>query len=238
MTRKTKNSFILFTTVLAVTNFFIAGISFAAESTITISSTSYLAFSEIPSSFVINTSPLEVPIADSTLFSDSAGALPETRSLTVDDNRNSGGFLLQLDAAAFQPTLSTDLRNQLYMVTSAESTKYGAETPVNGVVYLPADGESAFIGSQTVSAPIDVIPTTNTAFDTDTTFTAVSGNILNTTVDVLNGCLTGGGRKGKMNVHTSYMVVVPKYTPPPNSGDYYYSTITFTLSDYTPGSCP
>ncbi len=134
----------------------------------------------------------------------------------------------------FLPAPATDFINNMRIVTTGVSELYSGETPVGGVVYLPADGETAFIGGQSVSAPLN---SATTNFSDQATFTAVSGNVLNTTVDVLDGCLTSGGRKGKMNVHTAYSLVVPKYTVPPATGDQYYSTLTYTLSDNTPVSC-
>lgn len=235
MTHRAKIVLTLFIAGVALINLLISAQGFAAESTVTITSTPFLGFSDIPDSLNMGYSPFTVPVTDETRFSDVNGPLPATRSLTVQDTRNSGGFILQLDASAFSPAPPSDLRNNLRVLTTGVSELYSGETPVGGIVYLPADGETSFIGNQTVSAPVN---SATTNFGEATTFTAVSGNVLNTTVDLMDGCLASGGRKGKMNVHTAFDIVIPKYTVPPSSGDRYYSTLTYTLSDYTPVSCP
>lgn len=235
MTHRATIGLVFFITALALVNLLYASSAWAAGSTITITSNPYLSFLNIPDSLTLGAAPYTVPVTNLSLVSDENGLLPSSRSLTLQDTREDGGFLLQLDASEFLPTPATDLRNGLRIVTSPASTLYSDIVPVNGVKYLPADGETAFIGNQTVNAPLTA---TGTAFSDTTTFTAVSGNVLNTTVDILDGCLTSGGRKGKMNVHVSYNMDVPKYTVPPATGDQYYSTLTYTLSDYTPESCP
>ena len=226
---------VLFITALALVNLLYASSAGAAGSTITISSNPFLSFLDIPDSITMGAPPYTVPVTNLNLVSDENGLLTFGRSLTIQDTREDGGFLLQLDASEFLPTPATDLRNNLRIVTSPASSLYLDIVPVNGIKYLPADGESAFIGSQTVTAPLTA---TGTNFSDPATFTAVSGNTLNNTVDIMNGCLTTGGRKGKMNVHTSYNLAVPKYTVPPSTGDQYYSKLTYTLSDHTPASCP
>lgn len=235
MTHRATIGLVLFITALTLVNLLYASSAGAAGSTITISSNPYLSFLDIPESITMGAPPFTVPVTNQSLVSDANGPLPLSRSLTVQDTREAGGFILQLDTAEFLPAPATDLRNNLKMVTSGVSDLYSGETPVNGIVYLPSDGETAFIGSQTVSAPLN---SATTNFSDPATFTAVSGNTLNTTVDIMDGCLTTGGRKGKMNVHVSYNMTLPKYTVPPASGDQYYSTLTYTLSDHTPASCP
>lgn len=231
---KTKQAIALTSTILSFL-LLIPAFVLAAESTITVTSTPFLAFTDIPDSFALGTFPYTVPVTDTHYFSDSSGVLPPSRSLTVQDTRENGGFILQMDAEAFQPSPPIDFRDNLKIVSSGFSDLYGDLTPVNGIIYLPADGETGFIGDQTVSAPVNSV---TIDFDDPTAYTAVSGNTLNTTVDLMDGCLTSGGRKGKMNVHLAFDALIPKYTVPPSSGDQYYTTLVYTLSDYTPVSCP
>ncbi len=235
MTHRTTIRSFFFITALTLINLIYASSTLAAESTITVTSTPFLAFTDIPDSFVLGTFPYTIPVTDTYYFSDSSGVLPSSRSLTVQDTRENGGFILQLSAEEFQPSPPIDFRDDLKIVSTGASDLYGDLTPVNGIIYLPADGETSFIGDQTVSAPID---SPNINFDDSATFDSVSGNTLNTTVDLMDGCLTSGGRKGKMNVHLAFDALIPKYTVPPSSGDQYYTTLVYTLSDYTPASCP
>ncbi len=235
MTHRATIASFFFITALTLINLIYASSTLAAESTITVTSTPFLAFTDIPDSFALGTFPYTIPVTDTHYFSDPSGTLPSSRSLTVQDTRENGGFILQLSAEEFQPTPPVDFRNNLKIVSSGASDLYGDLTPVNGIIYLPADDETSFIGDQTVSAPLD---SGSIDFDDSATFNSVSDNTLNTTVDLMDGCLTSGGRKGQMNVHLAFDALIPKYTLPPSSGDQYYTTLVYTLSDYTPASCP
>lgn len=200
-----------------LTTLLLAGNAFAATSTVTVTSTPFLSFSDVPDPVSLGT--LTVPIADTELTTDSDGNLPAGRHLTIQDTRGDGGLNLQIQADAFTPAAQLS-RNDLLVVTSTNDQL--SETVVNNVEYI-----SGFTGDQTITAPLN---TSSTTFSDPATYTAVSNNSLDVARDLLQGQLSSGtGRTGEMHVSVSFYLMVPKLTIP----NEYYTTLTFTLSDDT-----
>lgn len=210
---------------------FIPSFTYGATSTITISSTSYLSFSEIPKTFILNSTPLTVPTSDQIMTSDTGDKLEPAKALTVMDNRNCGGFNLTMQASNFEPSAS-NLNDNFRVITSPKTTKYTNNVLTeNGVNYL--DG---FTGIKNMEAPLNVETADFSAAGNFTSFG--NTNTLNKTITLLSGPLTApDGRNGEMNINLSFYISISKYQPPPSVGDQYYSTLTFTLSDATTGTC-
>lgn len=210
------------TCVLFVTVTFMSTHAFAATSTITVTSTPFLSFTDIPDPLSIGS--LATPIADTELTSDADGNLPKARHLTIQDTRGCGGINLQLQADAYTPAGQLS-RNNLLVVSSTNDQL--SESVVNNVEYI-----AGFSGDQTVTAPLN---TASTTFSDPSIYTAVSNNSLEIARDLLQGNLTAPtGRAGEMHISLSFYQLVPKLTIPND----YYTTLTFTLSDDTTGVCP
>ncbi|MBU0668455.1 hypothetical protein KJ835_05040, partial [Patescibacteria group bacterium] len=205
----------------------IAGTTLAATSTIVVTSTPFLSFTDIPDSISIGT--LTVPIADTALVSDTDGNLPVERHLTISDTRGCGGLTLQIQAAAFTPASTQIIPADIRVVTSTNDQLN--ETVIGNVEYI-----SGFAGDQTITAPRSVASTTfsDSTLFTNAPFDTVD-NTLTGAINLLDGDLTApAGRTGQMHVSTSFYLLVPKLTLP----DRYYTTLTYTLSDNTIGVCP
>lgn len=221
MIKKTK-LLIAISCVLLLINAGISSISYAATSTITVTSTPYLSFIDVPDSIEIG--DLITPTSDTALFSDSNGInLPSSRHLTIRDTRGCGGLNLQLQADSFTPSSTQIIPNNLRVVTTTADQESG--TVVSNVEYL-----SGYTGDQTITAPLEA---GSTDFGTSTTFTSKT-NSLETARDLLQGNLTAPtGRDGQIHISTSFYLLVPKLTIPND----YYTTLTYTLSDDTTGTC-
>lgn len=204
------------TTILASSN------AFAATSTITITSTPFLSFSDIPDALSVGS--LGVPTVDTEVTSDADGNLPVTRHLTIQDTRGCGGLNLQLQASAYTPAAQLS-RNNLRVITSTNDQL--SEAVVGNVEYI-----AGFAGDQTITPPLN---TASTTFSDPNIYTAVANNSLDVARDLLQGNLTSPtGRTGEIHVSLSFYQLVPKLTIPND----YYTTLTFTLSDDTTGVCP
>jgi hypothetical protein len=213
---------ILLACTIFLTSALISGKTFAATSTITITSTPFLSFNDIPDSFQIGS--LTVPTVNTSLYSDSDGInLPASRHLTIKDSRKCGGLNLQLQADTFLPFQTPDLRNTLRVVTTTADQLQG--TVVNNVEYL-----EGFSGDQAIIAPLEA---GSTNFGKASTFTSLN-NTLNTPIDLLQGKLNApAGRDGEIHISVSFYLEIPKLYIP-NS---YHTTLTYTLSDDTIGTC-
>lgn len=206
---------------------FTAGSALAATSTITVTSTPLLSFANVPDPLSMGS--ISVPLADTELTSDSDGILPSSRYLVIEDTRGCGGLNLQLQADNFTPSTTPELKNELRVITSTADFIDGVV--VNGVKYY-----SGFAGDQTITAPLNApgINFSDPTLFTDPPFDTVD-NTLDTPLDLLQGNLNAPtGRTGYMQINTVFYLLVPKLTVPND----YYTTLTFTLSDDTTGSCP
>lgn len=215
----TLTSFVLLITAIGVQN-----TAHGATSGVIVEYIPYLSFQNIPDSFILGST--SVPIADTSFMSDSGDTLPVSRHLTVVDNRDCGGFNLLLSASNF--SVSPTLNNSFRVVTSTQDAI--SESVVSGVKYY-----TGFSGAQTVAAPLNVTTSefNDIALFTDAPFDTTD-NILNEPIDVLQAPLTApNGRVGTMHVSMSFALTVPKLTIPGNN----YTTLTFTLSDDTSGTC-
>lgn len=197
--------------------------AFAATSTISVTSTPFLSFTDVPDPFSMGS--LTVPTADMELTSDGDGNLPATRHLTIQDTRGCGGLKLQLQAGAFAPASTQVTAANLKVVTSTSDQL--SEPVVGNVEYI-----TGFTGDQTITAPLN---TASTTFSDPNVYTAVANNSLDVARDLLQGNLSApAGRTGEMHVSISFYLLVPKLTLPSD----YATTLTFTLSDDTTGVCP
>jgi len=219
----------------------------ALTSTIKITRSPYLAFNTIPTPFNISnnqSSTVTVPTTDTQLTSNqSSQPLPETNYLTVQDTRGCGGFNLQVSANAFTPAPTapnTSLNNDFRIITSTNDNITGTNVETDasnpGIKYYGED-DTTFTGTKGIVAPLNI---TTTNFADPTLFTSApfntGSNILtpNTQIDLMQGGLTApNGRNGLMHLSLSYYITIPKFTIP----NTYYSTITYTLTDNTSGSC-
>ena len=213
----------------------------ALTSTIKITRSPYLAFTQIPSPLNLTTS---TPTTDKQLTSDqSSQQLPEDRYITIQDTRGCGGFNLQISADAFTPTPTapnTSLNTDFRIITSTNDNITGTNVETDssnpGIKYYGEDN-TTFSGTKGIVAPLNV---TTTNFADPTLFTSApfntGSNILTagTQIDLMQGGLTApSGRNGLIHLSTSYYITIPKFTIPNN----YYTTITYTLTDNTSGSC-
>lgn len=201
---------------------FVAGSALAATSTVTVTSTPFLSFTDVPDPLSLGS--LTVPTADAELTSDADGNLSTSRHLTIQDNRGCGGLNLQLQTNAYTPAGQLS-RNDLRVITSTNDQESG--TVVNNVEYL-----AGFSGDQNITAPLN---TGSTTFSDPNTYTAVANNSMDVARDLLQGNLSSPtGRTGQMHISLSFYQLVPKLTIP----NEYYTKLTFTLSDDTTGACP
>lgn len=201
--------------------------AFAATSTITITSTPFLSFIDIPDSVQVHS--ITVPTVDTEITSDSDGFLSSPRFLRIQDTRGCGGLNLQAQADDFTPATTPEMKNELRLVTS--TTDFVDAVVVGGVKYF-----AGFTGDQGITTPLNVA---GPNFSDPTLFTGAPfdtvDNTLDSPLDLMQGNLTAPtGRSGAMQIDLSYYLLIPKYTPPNN----YYTTLTFTLSDDTTGVCP
>lgn len=165
------------------------------------------------------------------LFSDTGSTLPDTKILTIEDNRGCGGFNLQMEASTFNPSGANSVsRDFFHIVSSTALTNPPAGSLDNNIYYL-----SGFNGTQGATTPVN---STCTDFEDAATFTDAacvsSNNTLNGLVDIIQGGLTApAGRTGEMALGLSFHLEIQPYTIPTE----YYSTITYTLTDATTGTC-
>lgn len=215
----------------------------ALTSTIQVTHSPHLSFADIPDSINL-TNNITPPITDTELTTDeSSQPLPETNYITVQDTRNCGGFNLQISADAFSPAPTapnTSLNNDFRIITSTNDDITGANVETDasnpGIKYYGENG-ATFQGSKGIVAPLNV---TTTNFADPTLFTSApfntGSNILTqgTQIDLMQGGLTApAGRNGLMHQSISYYIKIPKFTVPTQ----HYTTITYTLTDNTSGSC-
>jgi hypothetical protein len=234
------------TTVLAL-NLLCAGTVMGQElqSTEDVNNNGSLSFYAIPTSFDFGTTG--IPATRQTVFSNpsvTTGALPTSKRLTVEDTRNSGGFTVSLGANAnFSdghgdsiPVGNISPNDNLRIVTSTlidptditGTTGDCPSTTIPCVIYESGyDGTPDAATTENINAPVN---TTGTNFDAAGTFTALSGNILDTSqpVEVLNGSLSADqGRVGHITVGISSMLYIPAF----QASGQYTTTLTWTLTD-------
>jgi len=213
--------------------------AYAITSTIQVTHTPYLSFVQVPESFQIPESgPFPVQILDNTIPTNYSDVLlPEKRYLTVQDTRGCGGFNLQVTASAFQPAPTPpnpSLNDGLRILTSTYDAQTGTEE--NGVKYYAAE-EETYTGEKGIIAPLNTASTdfNNTAIFSAPPFDNGSNIMLtDTPVDIMQGELAAPlGRDGIMHLATTFALKIPKFYAP----DDYYTTLTFTLTDATTGTC-
>lgn len=232
-------SFATLSVLALFANLFLPAISLGqTDISIDVTRTPYLSFNSIPESYSFGAVPTS--IADTNIFSDSNGPLPANQVLIVRDTRGSGGFTLQATTsgpftAEGAPTNTIPATN-LRMVTSTSLVLIFDAFQNNGVIYLSGyAGTPDNTSTQTVIAPLNA---TSNQFGTVAPFdeveTSPMNNHMDTALTLMDGCLTASeGRVGYMAFGTSEVLLVPKYQQPGS----YSTTITYTLSDNTPGSC-
>ena len=88
----------------------------AATSTVIVTSTPYLSFTDVPDSILMGT--LTVPTANTALVSDIDGNLPAVNHLTISDTRGDGGLSLQIQASDFSPASEAMIPANIRVVTS------------------------------------------------------------------------------------------------------------------------
>lgn len=232
--------------------FLVPSLTLGATSGITITRQPFIFFANVPSSALLPdpSNPAEtsisVPIVDTNIFSNPTVTgdpgtgeefLPANKWLTVQDNRACGGFNLQATAESFTSGGETVPNTGFYLATTNAFPNTEIGTRLNGIFYY-----DQFLGNQTVTAPQDVTtpPNTGTAdFSTASTFTGLTGNTLNGTVDLMLGSINveapidplTEGRDGQMAIGVAYYLNLPKYTLP---GEY-KSKVTYTILDATTG---
>lgn len=222
VSKQQKRGITWLTCALFLATTFMSAQAFAATSTVTVTSTPFLSFTDVPDPLSIGS--LVTPTADTELTSDADGNLPAARHLTIQDTRGCGGLNLQLQADAYTPAGQLS-RNNLLVVSSTNDQL--SEPVVGNVEYI-----TGFSGDQTITAPLN---TASTTFSDPNTYTAISNNSLDVARDLLQGNLNAPtGRTGEMHISLSFYQLVPKLTIPND----YYTTLTFTLSDDTTGVCP
>lgn len=209
----------------------------AITSTIQITSSPFLSFITVPDSFRITVDAPTSPQAVTYTSDLSTGALQPERYIEVQDTRACGGFNLQMEASAFLPAPTppnTSLNENFRVITSVYDPAEGIEE--NGIKYFGFD-PNPYAGATGVIAPLN---TTSTDFADASIFTSApfntGMNILtaNTPVDVMQGSLTApNGRDGIVHTSMSFHLIIPKFTAPND----YYSTLTYTLTDATTGTC-
>jgi len=239
--------------LLALTlTFLLPSLTLGATSSITITRQPFIFFSNVPDSVLLpdpndpGDTTTTVPIIDTAVLSnptvtgdDQTGDeyLPSNKWLTIQDNRACGGFNLQATAESFTSNGDTIPNTGFYIASTNTIPAFEVGNRINGILY-----ESSFIGDQNITAPQDVAspPDTGTAdFSTTTTFTGLTGNTLDGTVDLMLGPINvtapvdpaTEGRDGKMAIGVSYYINLPKYQ---NPGEY-KSKVTYTITDATTG---
>lgn len=204
------------------------------QSTVSINRTGSLSFDTIPTSFDFGA--MAVPTQRTATFSDptvTAGSLPASKKITIQDTRGQGGFMVTLSAngnfldningVATIPVSNASPNDNLRIVTSPLFTGATGVT-TNGIVYEPGFG-----GPQTITAEVG---TASNNFADANTFLNVSNNVLDTTVpvDVIDATLPGtDGRIGLMSTGVSAMLYIPAF----QATGAYATTLTWTLSDST-----
>ncbi len=215
-------------------------------STIEVTRTPFLSYNRIPSSLYF--ADKATSTQESHVYSNTQSSLAENNAIIVSDTRNAGGFRLQASVSGDLILQTQQLTPNipaagLRVVTSTEITPIPSNpAPVAteaGVIYL-----NGFTGERGIVTPVGIsldVPETcpdfghhGTFTDTDCRTTPGSGNSLNSTVDLMLGCLPSDeGRAGKVQTGIAYELTVPRYTPAGTYG----TTLTFTISDYT-DNCP
>ena len=201
------------------------------SSSITVTREAFLTFNSSFENFTFDFSNIAADVSGADLFSDSGTTLSDLRLLKIKDNRGCGGFNLQMEATTFTPsgpnTVTTD---NFHVITSTAMENPPSGSANNNIYYL-----SGFNGAQNATAPVN---SSCPKFDQTTTFTdpscITSNNTLNGLVDIIQGGLEApAGRSGEMALGLAFHLQIPPYTLP----DTYYSTITYTLTDATTGTC-
>lgn len=224
------------TFLVLISSLIMPTISFGSQgSSIAITRTPYLSFADLPDPFSFTS--YTASAATGAIFSDPTvdlsvpgAGLPSSRKLIVSDTRNSGGFNLQVSATNFTGGTVTINKSNLRVLSSPHLSSPPAGAIANDVLYL-----SGFIGQQTLTTPVKAATDANLGTDSVfTTGTSAGHNALSGTVDILDGCLSSiQGRNGQMAIGMSFYLAIPKFTPPGT----YDSTVTYTITDSTSGTC-
>ena len=220
---------------LLITSLIIPQISFGQQTaSVNVNRLAFITFLSLPQPFLLETDDGQGKdiMPDGDVNSGNNGVLRDTRTLTVQDIRNSGGFDLNVSAEDFTgPENSTISAANLRILTSTHiSNPPSVDHENNGILYL--HGDTGFIGNYSAAtAPLDAGDSYN--FGVASNFTS-KNNTLNNPVTLINGCLPStDGRNGEMSLGTAFYFLAPSYPIPGQ----YDSKITFTLTDHTSDHC-
>lgn len=201
-------------------------------STVNVNRAGSLSFISVPASFDFGTS------ASSTMrtpaFSDptvTAGTLPNSKKLTIQDTRGSGGFTVNVavlddftnGTGGIIPVSNTPPNDNFRIVSSGNITGVTG-TVVNGVTY-----ENGFVGPQNITA---LVNTTSNNFSLANTFTSVPNNVLDklSPTDILSNTLPSTqGSIGQVDIAVSSMLYVQASQQP----GVYSTVMVWTLQDST-----
>lgn len=177
-----------------------------------------LSFTDIPSSFSFQS--LTQGPADQSVYSvDNTNQPSQTSLLGVYDNRNNGGFQVQVQAEGTF-TNGTDVipLSNLYIGTSTSSTSVSlpSTTVSSGVIYDSSISTKGITASASLG---NGSPTSPSSY---------SVNLGNGPVVLMNGALRGGsGRNGHMYQLVNYYLNIPAHQKPGN----YSVNLIYTLTD-------
>jgi len=203
-----------------------------AESNVNVIRLSSLSFFAIPAN--LDFGSVRTPSQKTAAFSDQGvdgtqeTQLPEARRLTVQDTRDNGGFDVTLSANSD----FTDQNSDTIPINNMRIVTTPLLQNVNGTTYEGVIYETDFTPDYHDNPVNAEVKTSAVDFGSESTFTAVNNNTLDTQtpVDVFHAPLSSSqGRSGRMSVGVAAMLYIPPFTAP----GVYTTTMTWTLTDET-----